>query len=273
MWYLSARRRFQVNGFLGSAILEAAIGTALLYLLLAVFCSTVNEWIATVLDARASNLRVAIEELLNNQHLGGSRSFLDAFYDHPVISGLSRDRLHPTWMPSRSFSTAVIDLATGHVQGAISFADLETGIRNLPEGDVRTSLLALVQNTEKDLARAQKRIEEWFDDAMARASVWYKARTQLWTVVIASFVTVALNADTLTMVRHFWAEPALRAHPETLLGWTSAAVRVDVFAWLTRLIGWCLTVSAVSLGAPFWFDLLNHLTNFRGGSAGEGKSK
>lgn len=34
---------------------------------------------------------------------------------------------------------------------------------------------------------------------------------------------------------------------------------------LTRLAGWLLTALAVSLGAPFWFDLLNNLVNVRHG--------
>ena len=37
--------------------------------------------------------------------------------------------------------------------------------------------------------------------------------------------------------------------------------------WIERLIGWLLTVLALSLGAPFWFDLLNKFINIR--SAGK----
>lgn len=33
---------------------------------------------------------------------------------------------------------------------------------------------------------------------------------------------------------------------------------------LAKLIGWLITAVAVSLGAPFWFDLINRLTNLRG---------
>ncbi|HEY5883247.1 MAG TPA: hypothetical protein VIT88_01090, partial [Pyrinomonadaceae bacterium] len=33
--------------------------------------------------------------------------------------------------------------------------------------------------------------------------------------------------------------------------------------WLERLIGWLLTLLAVSLGAPFWFDILNKIVNIR----------
>ena len=33
--------------------------------------------------------------------------------------------------------------------------------------------------------------------------------------------------------------------------------------WLTIALGWLITALAVSLGAPFWFDLLNKFVNIR----------
>jgi hypothetical protein len=39
----------------------------------------------------------------------------------------------------------------------------------------------------------------------------------------------------------------------------------DIWAWVTRVVGWLLTALALSLGAPFWFDLLNKLINMRHG--------
>jgi hypothetical protein len=35
------------------------------------------------------------------------------------------------------------------------------------------------------------------------------------------------------------------------------------FTWLEKLFGWFITAIAVSLGAPFWFDVLNKFMNFR----------
>ena len=35
-------------------------------------------------------------------------------------------------------------------------------------------------------------------------------------------------------------------------------------SWLVKIIGWLITGLAVSLGAPFWFDLLNKLVDLRG---------
>ena len=34
--------------------------------------------------------------------------------------------------------------------------------------------------------------------------------------------------------------------------------------WLVKILGWLVTGLAISLGAPFWFDLLNRLVDLRG---------
>ncbi len=36
--------------------------------------------------------------------------------------------------------------------------------------------------------------------------------------------------------------------------------------WWTRFFGWLMTAMAVSMGAPFWFDMLNKLSNLRSAS-------
>jgi hypothetical protein len=252
-----------MNGFLGSAMLEAAIGASLIYFILAAFCTTVNEWLARMVNARASNLRAAIRQLLNDQSIAEGRSFLDAFYAHPLIGGLMREGAHPPYIPARSFSNVLIDLATAHVEGPVTFADLETGIGNLPPGAVRTSLLALIQNTERDVARAQASFEAWFDDAMGRASNWYKQRAQFWNGAIAVGITLILNADTLNMLYRFRLDPAMRLHPGNVLGWDGVALTGNFGFWFSRIVGWCLTIAAVSLGSPFWFDVLKKFSSFR----------
>jgi hypothetical protein len=52
-----------------------------------------------------------------------------------------------------------------------------------------------------------------------------------------------------------------------LIGWPGNP-RDDPFSvWPARLLGWLLTILAISLGAPFWFDMLNKFINIR--SAGK----
>jgi len=51
-----------------------------------------------------------------------------------------------------------------------------------------------------------------------------------------------------------------------LMGWSGEleAFNAAKVVWIAlHLLGWLLTVLAVSLGAPFWFDTLNRLTNLR----------
>lgn len=45
-------------------------------------------------------------------------------------------------------------------------------------------------------------------------------------------------------------------HPEDLKGMTPSD-------WVIKILGWIITALAVSLGAPFWFDLLKKLVNIK----------
>ena len=43
------------------------------------------------------------------------------------------------------------------------------------------------------------------------------------------------------------------------LGWDQSHLSVNPLVWLRRLLGWFVTALAISLGAPFWFDVLKKL--------------
>jgi len=223
-----------------------------------------------------------------------------------------------------------MDIATPQKPGVITFADLETGISNLPAGDVKTTLQAVIQTSNNNLLQAQKNIEAWFNDTMDRVSGWYKRTTQIWTVIIAAVLVLCANADTLQIARTLWTDPTLRAElveqakgrtsqtpnstsaatpdnppppgfvPENpseaknsasaaTLGIGSASTSANQPAtqgeldelgqvvgwshqppaskgqWADHILGWILSIVAVSLGAPFWFDLLNKFMRIRNG--------
>jgi hypothetical protein len=202
-----------MNGTFGSTILDLAIGLAFIYLILALVCTTVTEWISGILNTRSRLLEKGIRQLLDAQPAANNDStgtFLSKFYSHPVITGMMKGERHPSYVAARNFSATIMDLVTPAKLGTISFTDLEQGIKDLPDGDVRKALLALIQNAGGSLATAQKNIEGWFNDAMDRVSGWYKRNTQIWTVVIAVVVAVGVNADTLNMVHRLWTNPELR---------------------------------------------------------------
>ena len=139
----------------------------------------------------------------------------------------------------------------GPYPGSIDFEDLERGIANdLPPGALRSSLLAVIQGTEKRVDDAQRAIEKWFDDAMDGVSRRYKRRAQLCTALIAIAVTAATNADSIRVLRALLAgKTSVEA-----LGWDGPGD-----AWPRQIAGWLLTIAAVSLGAPFWYDAARNL--------------
>jgi hypothetical protein len=275
-------------GLLNSTILDVVIGLVFVYLLLALICSTINEWVASGFAIRSTTLAKAIKQMLDRQpgSKDPAQTFLEQFYAHPLISGMMPPgEGHPSYLPSRAFATVVMDITTVKKQGMIAFADLDEGIKGLPDGDVKTALLALIQNANSDLNVAQKNIEKWFDDTMERASGWYKRRTQLITISIAILLTAMANADTVKIARTLWKSPTVRAtlvekaksadpsartdvesglnKLDLVLGWADENI-CDRSKWPPRLVGWILTVVALSLGAPFWFDSLNKMMNIRG---------
>jgi len=291
-----------MGGLFNSTVLDVAIGLIFVYLLLGILCTTVNEWIAGILSARAKTLREGIRGLLDAQPLGNSQ-FLDAFYQHPLISGMMRAGDHPSYLPGRTFATAIMDIVTPTVSGPISLQNLVDGINALPDGDVKKALVALVSNVGGDLTKAQDNIEKWFDDTMDRVSGWYKRTTQVWTIAIALVLTVLANADTMNIARRLWVDPTLRSAvveqakhraqttpaagaatasggaltPEegnalgSMLGWSGSSLPGDAEAWFQHVLGWILTAIAVSLGAPFWFDTLTRFVNLR--NAGNAPAK
>ena len=206
----------------------------------------------------------------------------------------------PSYISPRSFAVALTDilLAGEEVE---KLEDNISGL-NIPAA-VKYRLLTLLKQAGTDMQQFRAYLESWFDDTMARVSGWYKRNTQLILAVIAIVVAVALNANSLTIGERLWKDPTVRAAvveqatsgnvSEQSSGTTqqrlnNAADNVDAVAklgiplgWPSNpadpghvsitgvgdgidiLAGWLLTVGAISLGAPFWFDTLSRLSRLR----------
>ena len=93
----------------GSYLLEIAIGIFFLYLLLSLFCSAINEWISRIFKLRANNLREGIKNLLDDP---GFTAYAKKVYDHALIKGLSKRGKLPSYIPSRIFASAVMDIVS-----------------------------------------------------------------------------------------------------------------------------------------------------------------
>jgi hypothetical protein len=418
-------------GLFGSTILEVVLGLSFVYFLLSLLCSSVNELLAGFLKLRAKDLEQAIRNLLCDEDL--AREVLS----HPLIKALGSTKSEtiavkvgagqrsiwkrisgnwrdfagkPSYIPSSSFTLALLDTITPPTGRAITVGDVQQAatelagtaikrvgdltpketigrallslvnesrdprqvfltldqlkdvvntlpepsldaaakanltasstldelrrqIEKLPDGGARTKLVDLIAESQAGLDRAQQSIEQWFDDAMERASGIYKRRTQWWLLIIAALVTVFVGADTFRLydslatnptLRTTVAEQAISAYgafvtptpgpvseamvtpaPDAAGEGTPSADSMavippppsageifkelsetslpfgyndrpgigpgdpdtDLGAWLRWLVrkipGLVVTTFAVALGAPFWFDVLNRISNLR----------
>jgi len=202
----------------------------------------------------------------------------------------------PSYIPAKNFATALIDIAVRGPVGSQAPAaqparlDLDA-IRNSAEkiADPRIYrvLLNAVDLAEGDLNRAMANLEAWFDSGMDRVSGWYKRLSSRIIFGIALVLAVFLNVDLIRVGRELYADDDQRAMvvayaqstmpDEAMLkdrkavfdrlrdktfpvGWGDKRVG-DV--GLGNVFGWLFTAFAATLGAPFWFDVLNKVMVIR----------
>jgi hypothetical protein len=181
-----------------------------------------------------------------------------------------------------------------------TFQNIRSLVEQLPPGsDIRRALLPLIDTAQGDFDKALRNIENWYDNAMDRISGWFKRFSQLVVLFVALFLCIFLNADTFMIGKTLYKDQTLRAsivasaqgvaqkpsaedstrfleeieqkaEPLQLpLGWVCGpkkdprAFPDSFLAWITKIFGILFTVLAISLGAPFWFDMLNKITNIR----------
>jgi hypothetical protein len=185
----------------------------------------------------------------------------------------------------------------------LSIDSLRAAVGRLPNAPVQRALLTAIDTAHGDLRRAQANVETWFDSSMERVSGWYKRRTQMIIFAVGLALTAAVNADTLTVVESLVQDDSLRkaivAEAETAardgsrIGADVKALRAELHdlgfpvgwarslpAWTDEcglacvgdavlrqapyhVPGWLLTAFAISLGAPFWFDVLKRVMVIR----------
>lgn len=300
----------------GSNILEIAIGIIFIFILVATICTAIREGIEAKLKTRAAYLEQGIRQLLNDTSGTG---LAKALYEHPLIYGLfnggytpgtqnnSPDLMAkggnlPSYIPSKTFAAALMDLAAQGVttQGAdattgtplITLDAIRENVATMENPAVRRVLLYAIDNAQGDLNKAQANIEDWYNAGMDRVSGWYKRSTQWVILWVALGVTIALNINTIKVVKYLAKSDTERKMlvasaegmaKDTNIGYKAAQATLDTLKlpigwensclssaemdpkapgsfWNTfmgPLLGWLITAFAATMGAPFWFDMLN----------------
>jgi hypothetical protein len=278
---------------LGGPAIEIAVALAFVFFLLSLVSSHLTEWFAGLLNLRAKTLRKGLEGML------GDSEVVTRLISHPLVrTDLQPDRERdPSYIAPQNFALALRDVVrvpsggeqpTVRVDGEerpVSDA-LATQLRVLPSGDRLPGVPEL---------------ERWFDESMDRVSGWYKRKSQLVTIAVAIALVLILNVSTLRIADQLSAEPKVLANvvakaeaaaeeespgqgtTDMKQAGEEAEAAVDDLAslslpvfwaeeenrpssgeeWLIAIAGWLISIAAISLGAPFWFDALNKLSNLR----------
>jgi hypothetical protein len=182
----------------------------------------------------------------------------------------------------------------------MSVDSIRANILNIQNVYVQRAMLTALDSAQGDLSRMQQNLERWFDSSMDRVSGWYKRSTQWMLFVIGLIAAVGLNVNTITIADYLFrnedarklivdrAATASKDSSFTQISYNNAKAELDSIklpigwnnginaapdnnqtpgfwnSFAIPILGWLLTAVAASLGAPFWFDLLNKMMVIRG---------
>ena len=266
-------------------IIDVALGLIFFYVILSLVASAIQEWIASLCKLRSKNLQAGIKNLIGEE-------YAQKVYGHPLIKNLAKPNKLPSYIAPETISTVLLRVIAqengeeSFVSRTAAEARQFTG-KITEDNPLKEVLDALIDNGEEHAITLHSSLAGWFDEGMDRVAGWYKRQVKVLIFIIASVVTIGTNASTIHMGEELWRNDALRAsiaaqaqvaaaeqntaalEAETLqalesfpIGWSHYPK--DVGGWLKLILGWLLTIAAVSLGAPFWFDLLGKVANLRG---------
>lgn len=264
----------------GSNVLEVAIGIVFVYLLMSLICSTINEQvIARLFALRSKTLEDGIKTMLNDPK--GVKLAKD-FYDNPLIQGLAKQGVFdkvirrdskPSYISPSIFALVIKDIAATN-----------------PDA-IPPALKTILDRAKGDVQQELASIEKWFNDTMDRVSGWYKRKVQLILLALAFIIAVYLNVDTISLINSLSNNTVLRASIvsatqgtdksildptnskqlqqlqtnfqtiQPTLGWTIPPQNANDL--ILKIVGLLATTFAVSLGAPFWFDILGNIMQVR----------
>jgi hypothetical protein len=205
-----------------NGIIDVCIGLVLVYLLVSILCSGIQEYFSQRSAQRGEILRKGMMQLLMDRWV-----YLHVI-NHPLVACMYRDNpgkraRPPAYIPNDVFAQAVIDivLKKGERLGAAivrmpgqpaTFADVHTAAAICAQHrlGVGIALLPLLDTANYDLTNARKNIENWYAAMMDRASGWYKRYAKKELLWIGFLAAVVFNVDSIVITQRLFESEDLR---------------------------------------------------------------
>lgn len=208
-------------------MLDVAIGMCAVFLLASLFVTVLQELVAQALALRARYLAVgilnlleagkknvgpmaAIAQLSTNAASSGTAPTASSFYAHPMIAGLSSNRVMKTDKPSyisrETFAAVALDLTKVLQPSSPPAATTSTDVLAVARAlkgttPLETAVRTFAEQVGGDIDKLKERLGNWFDDAMERVAGAYKRWTQIAALLLGLVVAVIVNIDTVQIVR------------------------------------------------------------------------
>ena len=183
----------------GSAALEVATGLVLVFLLMSLIMTVVQETLHGFFNTRARMLEKTLLEILQ-----GDKATLDAFYNHPLIYALHRGtrdagavrspRQLPSYIPRETFAAALLQLKEG---------------KDAPP-QLKQAVDSLKKVAGSDATALRREVEGWYDAAMDRVSGAFKRRSQASLFGLGLGAALLLNVNAIVIAQFLAVSPQQR---------------------------------------------------------------
>jgi len=236
----------------------------------------------------------------------------EQFWKRPEISylgnkffGKSRP---PSYINPTTFSTALVNVLRKTDDLDKDLEDYKTVLATKERTGTEEILYNFLLESKGEVDGFKGKVEKWYNETMDRLGGWYKRRLQLFTFIFGLLVAFSLNVDTISIARKLTAESNIRMemvklatdyvsqadtsdatsyivkeemkeviadikHQESILSMEWPPFDVCDSAFWLYVLGCFITTIAISLGAPFWFDILNKVSKLRSAGTQENTDK
>jgi hypothetical protein len=217
-------------------VLDVAIGFATIMLGVSLIIMSLTQAISSTLALRGARLRTGLWQLIE-QTAPSIRHHAEEISREIVAHRLISDTA--TVLPGRWQWATVIK-----------------------KEELMPVLDAVLKSRQLTLDDVNERaaIEQWFDSFMTRVSQWFAMNTRWITVALAVLLSFTMHIDSVQVLKQLQGDLTSAGSSFPTQGHTPAewlAVTTPHF-W-----GMMASVLFLSLGAPFWFNLLKNMTSLR----------
>lgn len=227
----------------GSAFLDTIIAVCLTFAAASAACSGIFEAFSSLIGLRGVFLKKTLYAMFAKREA-------DAILQHPAIQALStRKWRSPSYIDPVLLARVVYTLFVTNNNGVI-----------------KSNLAALrpLCVTANSPSGAVTQIAEWFSACTDRTSGLYRRWSQFGLSVVAIPICYFLPLDAIAVAKTLYLNSGFRqqilAKAASATDATTGLVDLSKLVYPAKFgLGEILAMLAISLGAPFWFDLAKNL--------------